>query len=179
VKWRPFTYGPDTFDLCHLHPRTIVYTQQTKGEIPERTYTVEVAFSLHCFTRGIKGGESIDPALCYSDHRETRVFDCGRWQLSHQLPGIIADLARRKCYHTGRGNFFTVEVIDRSGKKVDYEVFFTAYRRSSGRTTVLNLLVQSAYVRDPAHSNRPHAKPIRLTVILYNISTGKVITIPK
>jgi hypothetical protein len=95
--------------------------------------------------------------------------------LSHHLPGIIAVLAKRKCYHTGRGNFFTVEVVDDAGNRVEYEVYFNAYR-SIGR---LNLVVQSAYVRDWAHSNRPHTKPIGFNIILYNVLNGKEIKIPQ
>jgi hypothetical protein len=76
------------------------------------------------------------------------IFDFGRWDLSRRLPGIIHALTQRKCYHTGRGNFFTIQAIDQSGKKVEYEVFFNAYIRRDSKKAALNLIVQSAYVRD-------------------------------
>jgi hypothetical protein len=177
MKWRPFACGADTFDLCHLHPKSITYVQDAKGKNPARTYAVEVRYSMHCFTRSIKAGEKVDPALCYGDHREVRAFDVPRWELSHYLPGIVEGLAQRRCFHTGRGNFFTVELIDKGGNRVEYEVFFNAYRHP-GKPNLL-LFIQSAYVRDWAHSNRPHMKSIGFPVILYNVLNGKEIRTTK
>ncbi len=39
----------------------------------------------------------------YGDHRETRIFDFQRYELSKRLPAILETLAQRKCYHTGKG----------------------------------------------------------------------------
>jgi hypothetical protein len=39
-------------DLCHLHPVTVSYAQEAKGDKPARCYTVDIIFSLHCFTPG-------------------------------------------------------------------------------------------------------------------------------
>jgi hypothetical protein len=179
VKWRAFRYGQDTHDLGHLHPRTITYFQEAKGDKPARTYAVEVHFSMHCFTRGFKPGEAPDPDLCYSDHRETRVFDFQRYSLSKQLPATVDDLSKRKCYHTGRGNFFTIELVNHlTGCRVDYEIYFTAVR--SARAGVVDLYVQSAYVRDPQHgNNRPQRKAISFHVILFNVLNNMKIRVPK
>ena len=179
VHWRPFCHTQKTYDLSHLHPQSVVYTQPAKGERPECQYTVYVRYSLHCFTRGLRVGEAPDPDLLYTHDRDTRVFDFQRWELSHYLPGIIQALPQRKCYHTGKGNFFTIEVIDQLGNKVDYEVFFDTYLGRTAKKAVLNLFVQSAYVRDWAHSNRPHTKPIGFNIILYNVLHGKEIKVPK
>ena len=101
MQWRAFRYGEDTYDLRHLHPRTITYVQEAKGHKPARTYTADVHFSMNCFTRGVKPGQIPDPALLYSDDREVRIFDANRWRLSHNLPGIVEGLMGRKCFHTG------------------------------------------------------------------------------
>jgi hypothetical protein len=112
----------------------------------------------------------------YSDRRETRVFDFRRYQLSLQLPQIVENLMERRCYHSGRGNYFTVETLDDDLKRVEYEIYFAASRASRGR---INLFVQSAYVRDKAHANKPQRKPIRFHVILFNTQNGRRIVVPK
>jgi hypothetical protein len=90
-----------------------------------------------------------ESALLYSDARETRVFDFTRYELSKLLPAIIEELPAHKCYHSGKGNFFIVELVDQNGSRNEYEIFFTA-SRSTARG-VLNLFVQSAYIRDENH----------------------------
>ena len=73
--------------------------------------------------------------------------------------------------HTRHGNFFTVELIEEDGQRVDYDVFFTASRSSiKGR---LNLYVQSAFVREK--EKLPAGKRIRFEIILYNTLVGKPI----
>jgi hypothetical protein len=81
VKWNPFTYGGQVYDLSHLHPRTCRYEQAAKGDNPARIYTVDVIFSLHCFTRSLLDDEVADTALFYADDRETRCFDFRRYEL--------------------------------------------------------------------------------------------------
>lgn len=179
MNWRPFRYGEEEYDLCHLHPSTITYTQEAKGGKPARCYTVDVTYSMHCFTRGIKVGERPERDLCYFDAREIRVFDFQRYELSHQLPGIVMGLCNRKVYHSGKGNFFTIEMIDRrTGARLEYEVYFVATR--SSRQGRISLMVQSAYVRDPKHlANRPKLKPIAFPVILFNVVNNREIKLPK
>ena len=70
-----------------------------------------------------------------------------------------------------------VEVITQEGERLDYEIYFEASRGS--KKGVINLYVQSAYVRDAAHgSNTPKMKPIGFTIILFNILNNKPIRIP-
>ncbi len=178
IAWAPFTYNSITYDLSHLHPRTTVVTQSAVAGKPGRAFNLVVFYSLHCFTRGIARGEVPAPALCYSDRRETRVFDFRRYELSRRLPQITAELAQRKCYHSGKGNFFVVELVDEAGLREEYEVFFVASRSST--RGLLNLFVQSAYIRDQEHlSARPAPrKPIRFEILLHNVQTGKLIKEP-
>lgn len=160
--------GRQTYDLSHLYPHVCRYQQPASGVNPLRTYTVQIIYSLHCFTRGFRTNEKPDKALLYKDQRETRVFDFQRYELSKRLPAIIQMLSQRRCYHTGKGNFFSVEMVDKAGLIVEYDVFFTASK--SSQKGLLNLFVQSAYVRDPEHhANRPRMKPIRLEVVLFNV----------
>jgi hypothetical protein len=177
VQWAPFHFQGKQYDLSHLHPKTVTYAQPAEGANPQRDYTVDVIFSLHCFTRSTKN-ELAPPALLYRDNREERIFDFPRYKLSHKLPAIIESLMSCKCFHTGHGNFFTVHLLDEQGNKIEYEIYFTASRSSKGG--VINLHVDSAYARDAEHgSNRPHKKPIGFPIILYNTLNRLPIRMPK
>lgn len=177
IHWKAFEFDGVIYDLTHLHPKRLTYSQPAKGDKPERVYEVDVIFSMHCFTRGIKQGESPDKNLLYMDSRESRVFDFRRYALSKELPAIVEELHRRKCHHSGKGNFFVVEVINQEGERLDYEIYFEASR--STKKGIINLYVQSAYVRDAAHGNNtPKKKPIGFTIILFNILNNKPIRIP-
>jgi hypothetical protein len=75
-------------------------------------------------------------------------------------------------------NFFTVELIDAQGARVEYTVYFKLSRAPSKAR--LNLYVQSAYVQDDVPQRRPRPrKPIRFSVIAYNVAAGKAIKVPK
>lgn len=116
--------------------------------------------------------------MLYGDDRETRIFDFVRYELSKRLPEIIEGLGQRKCYHTGEGNFFSVEIIQENGRVIEYDIFFVASRSSlKGK---INLSVQSAYIRDAEYaSSRPVKKPIGFFVILFNTLNNKPIHTPQ
>jgi hypothetical protein len=178
MRWKPFQFRGKVLDLAHLHPRSLTYQQPAKGNAPARVYRVDVIFGLHCFTRGRDQEAPQEKALLYGDDRETRVFDFVRYELSKRLPEIIEDLPQRKCYHTGKGNFFSVEIVSGDGSVVEYDVFFAASRSSTKGK--INLFVQSAYVRDAEYlSNRPDRKPIGFYVILFNTLNNKAIRTPE
>lgn len=115
MRWPTFNHDGAQYDLGHLHPKAITYFQPARGTNPPRCYNVDLIYSLHCFTKGMEG-ENPDPDLLYSDNRQTRIFDFRRYELSRQLPAIIESLMTCKCFHTGRGNFFTIKILDAQGK---------------------------------------------------------------
>ena len=176
IAWNLFTLNGKTYDLTHLYPFAFEFVVDAKDGKPEQRYAINVAFSLHCFTRGLKEGEAVDADQLYRDNREERVIDLARYKLSHRLPDIIHEIGRRKCFHTGHANFFTVEVIDEDGENHDYSVFFAVTKAGKGRR--LNLFVQSAYVSDriPTPTKR---KPIKFMVIAHNTATNKPIRTPR
>lgn len=176
MKWRPFTLGETTYDLSHLHDQALAFTQPAKGENPEVVYDVVVEFGLHCFTRGLESSETLDPKVSYCDSRECRHFDVHRYELSKLLPGIVADLHRRRCFHSGKGNFFLVELVGPTGAVQQYEIYFTVSRAGGGQGA-LKLFVQSAYVR--TRGNQPQRKPIGFCILLHNIKNNKPIRAPK
>lgn len=173
IRWKPFVRGDIVYSLDHLHPRQLEYEQPAEDNRPARKYRVQLIFGLHCFTRSPAPGETVDVTLQYSDSRETRLFCPRRYQMSFLLPTIMEGLQQRRCFHTGKGNFFVVEIVDESGARQEYEVYFLATR--AARRGELNLFVQSSYIRDDRHArNRPNKKPIRLYAILFGALNGRM-----
>jgi len=176
---RDLSIAGKAYDLSHLESFIFEFVVPEKGRRPQQIYKIDVQFSWHCFTRGIAAGESSSGPLVYRHGRETRLFDERRYRLSRQLPGILRDIGSRKCFHTGRGNFFTVDLVDEHERRVEYAIFFRMSRRERPRD--LKLMVESAYPQD---SNMPRARsrpprPIRFSVIAYNTSIGRPIKQPK
>lgn len=177
IQWEPFEHEGVKYDLTHLHPYVHQFEQAAKGEQPARQYAVQVFFSLHCFTRKAEDPAALRGALAYGDRRETRLFDFTRYACSMQLRDIVAALPQSPCFHTQHGNFFTLKVLNpQSGQPEDYEVYFTV-SKSGSRPATLNLFVQSAYIRDRLHTNRPDRKKINFFVILHNVLHGRAVKV--
>lgn len=167
MKWQPFKYDGKTYDLTHLHPCTFKFERPAEGNKAAEVYTVDVVFTLHCFSREPKEAETYDASLIYPDSYEKRIFDFRRYELSKLLPDIIQALPTRKPRHNNnRRNFFSVEVIRENSTTVEYDIFFKMKKVSKGR---LEMLVETAFVRDPDYdSTRPDGRPIRFWIILHN-----------
>lgn len=179
IAWSPFVHDGVTYELTHLHPLTLTFEQAAQAGKPQRIYSVQVIFSLHCFTRAALKTEDLQGPLRYADSRETRIFDFARYEQSKRLVEIVEALPTSPCFHTNHGNFFTVKSLNPStGQQETYEVYFTA-SRSSSKGTPLNLFVQSAYVRDRHHANKPSRKKISFFVILHNTLNGVAIKAPQ
>ncbi|MGH7813669.1 MAG: hypothetical protein ACREQI_06660 [Candidatus Binataceae bacterium] len=177
MRWRAAQIGGETYGLGHLDEFDFEFVVPAKDNKPEQVYRINVIFSMHCFTRGIRDGESYRHELTYSDSRETRLFDTQRYRLSMRLPGIVRGIGTRRCFHTGHGNFFTIEVVDDDGTRLDYSVYFKVSRRS--KRGWLNLYIESAYVQGKIPRRRPHPpRPIRFSVIAYNVAMGRPIKEP-
>jgi hypothetical protein len=179
IEWTPFVYEDVVYGLSHLHPFVHTFEQPAKGDKPSCIYPVQVIFSLHCFTHAPIGMEDLAGPLGYADSRETRIFDFARYAQSKLLRSIVAALPISPCFHTNHGNFFTIKSLNpATGQEETYEVYFTA-SRSRSKIVPLNLFVQSAYVRDRLHANKPSRKRIGVFVILHNILNGRPINVQK
>ena len=177
MKWKPFHHNKATYDLSHLHPFTIKLEQAAKKDNPKRIYTFDVEFSLHCFTKSALA--DYESTLLYKDNRESRVFCFERYTLSLQLPSIIADIHTKFCSHTGKGNFFIIELINDSGTTIEYEIYFDI-KKSSSKAQNLKLFIQSAYVRNTASMPYRHrTKKISFFVIAHNRTIEKPIKAPR
>jgi hypothetical protein len=163
LKWQAFVCDGKTYDLNHLHPCTLQFERRAEERRPAVVFNVDVIFGLHCFSREIPNG-TYERKLIYSDSRESRLFDFDRYDLSKQLPAIIASLSQRKCFQTDRSDFVTVEVVRADATIVNYHVYFTVSKAT--KRGCLNLFVTSAYVanRRPGSSGRA----IKFLFILHN-----------
>lgn len=176
MQWKDFQLGDELYSLSHLHPFTFKVVVPASEKMPERSYDLNVIFSLHCFTRSCREDEELPPDLAYSDNRETRIFDIDRYQLSMELPGIVRGLAERKCYHDKHGNFYVFEIRDGDGSIKYYSVFFSVTK--SGKKSGLNLFISTAHLRpEPPYAKAK--KPIRFRIILHNVAVGKPIARPR
>lgn len=175
--WRSFLHQGVKYELTHLHPKVMKYERAARNDLPAITYSVNVRFGLHCFTCGTdEPGLKDDPSLAYSDSKETRQFDHDRYALSKKLPDIIENLPKRKCYHTDRGTFSTIEMLNDGGVRRDYEIYFTIYKSAED---VLHLLVITAYPRDAKHNaGQARRKNIRFLVVLFNAMNNKTTNPP-
>lgn len=181
LAWRPITIAEVCYDLSHLHPfrwEVVIPAKaatKTQPGVAERRLVLNVSYGLHCFARSPVEGEPVPDDCWYSDNRERRVFCLLRWQLSKQLPGIIETLSQRRCMHTGREEFVTLEV-PHDGRMLEYAVFFTVTRASKAEGADLNLFVNSAHER---HNKLNYNQPIKFHFILLNRYQGKQIKVPR
>lgn len=174
IKWEAFKHEGCEYDLSHLHPTRISYTQPAKENKPERIYVIDVCYGLHCFTDG-EPSSGANKSLRYSDARETRSFSFERYETSKLLPAIIQELNKKACMHTGHGNFFIVEIFSKKGIKLEYEVYFDVKKSSA---EIAHLIVNSAFVAD-GRRKRKQSKKISFYIILNNKLTNKPINPPK
>lgn len=175
LAWTPKTIGGITYDLSHLHPRLWDVVIPGKDGKPDLALKVNISYGLHCFARDRLPGETVIEEQWYQDNRERRVFCLVRWALSKHLPEIITTLWDRRCMHTGREEFVTIEVVH-EGRRFDYAVFFTVSKARKAEGVHLNLFVNSAHERvDPL----PYTKPIKFRFILLNRYQGKDINPPR
>lgn len=181
IAWESITIGGVCYDLSHLHPyrwEVVIPGKEATDKAPavsEKRLIVNVSFGLHCFARSPVEGEPVPDDGWYSDSRERRVFCLLRWELSQQLPEIIATLPERRCLHTGREEFVTLEV-PHEGRMLEYAVFFTVTKAKKAEGADLNLFVNSAHER---HNKLAYNKPIKFHFILLNRHQGKQIKVPR
>lgn len=166
--------GEFVCELDHLHLLMWEVTIPAKAPNPERVLKIVVSYSMHCFTRKPSTDEIVSAEADYSDSQEMRIFDSGRWASYKRLPSIIADLEKSRCFHSGREEFITTEIVE-NDRKYEYAVFFTVTKTIKTQGADLNLFVNSAHVRTDALK---HKKPIKFSIILLNRFLGRTIRPP-
>lgn len=144
TRWPPHNLNGVRHDLSHLHPFRFNLKMSAAGNHPARDIDIRVAFSSHCFTQKCLDGTH-DSA--FSAAHDRRRFCLERYALSMQLPDIIRDLDRRKCYfnfkNSRQRNYITLDVLDGAGAPTEYLVFFDV--RHAGEDQAVLVFVQSAF----------------------------------
>ena len=149
IYWRDHTpSASERYSLAHLHPfiRTVELPSSARHAV--QIVRVHISFGLHTFTRAIELRDN-DNQL-YRDNREVRTFCPERHARSLELPHIVRTLEHRRCEFargfSGPINYVTVEST--TGDR--YAVFFDLRRLKKVGPNGVHLMVQSAYVLDPA-----------------------------
>lgn len=94
------------------------------------------------------------------------------------MPTIAKQISERTCFHTGKGNFFVIEILDDQDIKQEYEIYFKVSKSKSQKGMLL-IFIESAYIRDEAHrSSQPAKKKISFFVIAHQVSMNKAIKVP-
>lgn len=88
----------------------------------------------------------------------------------------MQEIHRSRCFHTGKGNFFTIRLESDTGVVGEYEIYFNVTKSGAK----MRLYVESAYIRDDEHnSSQPKKKKINFFVIAHNRKENKPIRIQK
>ena len=150
IYWKDHTPSPAVrYSLAHLYPFIQVIELPATDRHPARAVGLYVSFGLHTFTRAVELHDGDDEL--YEDNREVRTFCPARYKRSLELPGIIRTLESRRCEFArgmsgGQVNYVTVEMAD--GTR--YAAFFDVRPLKKVGPDAVHLMVQSAYVLDPA-----------------------------
>ena len=150
-----------TYDLTHLQDFDRQVQLLLRGGF-KKTVTVTFKFSSHCYTRSANP-EELDPALGLvqdgSSHAPRfRVFDLERYNLSHQLVGLIDALlqAQGKVYEGKYLNVFKTEVLS-GAAPIQYVFFMQPSKKHEQKK--LEVHVESAYPYDPTNPPFSTDKP--------------------
>ena len=172
MAWTHHIYDGQTYKFAHLEPHTEIFARPAAKDLPPETFTVDVRYSDHCFTRRPRPGENYDTQLIYANgHKKIRLFCPRRNEMSKLLPELIRSLPDRKPQHNGtHGNFFTLDTLDLNGNPVKYIIIFNVRKSGKGR---MELLVETAYIEDPDYGSAPlTGKRVRFWIILNNTYKG-------
>jgi hypothetical protein len=153
-----------TYDLGHLDTFSFALT------VGEADFTVEVAFSCHCFTE--KLNQAHTPDLLYVHGHERRAFNIERYELSKVLPALFQGLGTRSVYWSERRDFFVLQDMTTPAGRGPYLVFFDALR-SSKKDIHVRLDVTSAYLK-PGMSL--YAAPVKFTTLISSVATNRALT---
>jgi len=169
----PFIYNDQKYDLSHLNKYEYQYAYQNKKSGRVKEYSITVEFSCHCFTSEIENLTALDKHLIYRENHEVREFNFTRYELSKQTRLIIEKVINGYCFNTGKGNFFTVELVNFEGIKQEYDVFFRLRRTNKNACT---LYVESAYIRLAKFQHRrPKKEKILFTTLIIHTMEKKPI----
>ena len=172
-NWRNFILDGNIYDLSHINAQCIEYLDKRDANKPI-TYSFIVTYGSHCFTKDVEGNSREESQrLMYYAPKESRPFNFERYELSKQLPSIIASLGNQETLvcHAGHGKYAVVRLLDSNGYKVDYFIPFAVFRESKK----LRLHIQSAY---PIYEGVGKINKVGFFVIAKNLLLNKKLPQP-
>jgi len=173
TKWRSFTLDDRIYNLSHLDAHWVEYLDDS-DKSQSLTYRFFVTYGLHCFTKDVEGlSQEESELLMYKAPRESRHFNLERYELSKNLPKIIASLGERTTLvcHAGYGKYAVAKVLNSRGCEVDYFVPFAVFRENKK----FRIHVQSAY---PKEERLGRVKKVRFFLIAKNLLLNKKLPQP-
>ena len=180
--YEPFEINNQIFQLSHLDAFYVEYIQAATKYKAKKRYRCLIEFGVHCFTRSPnthKGEtlESYESNLHYTTEKETRIFCIERYQFSLQLPKILREMDKQKCFFTSANDkFLTIYIQNQSGETVDYEIYFSLKK---SKECDVHIFINSAYVRSGDYQTAPlRRKRISFFVLLNNTVMNKRIKKP-
>jgi len=162
TNWKSYHQNGTKYSLDHLHSNEIRYTPLGNPHGPVREYAIIISYSHHCFTRACRNNENPKPDEWYSHPTDRRVFDHDRYRYSQKLPELFLSIHEKQIWHSGQGNFLTVEMLTAKAVHCTYAVYFKLGQGKRGRGD-LYLFVQSAYPR--MDNPTPKKRRIRFQVL--------------
>ncbi|HCH24119.1 MAG TPA: heat-shock protein [Oceanospirillaceae bacterium] len=166
--WKPFLYQETVIDFPHLRACKHQFSHPTRAE----NYTLYFTFSHHVFTRSYLKNETIDLPHQYPfPTSDLRVFDIQRYELSLNIPQIIATLPNQFCYHGGYSRYCSCKIHTKDGASLYYQIVYRTWKQKGK----LRFHIESAY----ALPSRPSkAKKVNFWVICHNLLHGKKLPLP-
>jgi hypothetical protein len=163
----PSRHGWARLQLAHLHPHRLTLRFAARADYPARDVEIRIGYSSHPFTERCSEGEPFH--AIYSKRHDPRVFCLKRYELSLQLPKIMASLDARRCYATNFRNYFIVDTFDLLPPNSEYWVFFNPTKAAPD---ALRLFVESAYAGDPSKSPQGRRRESVMFRALVNKTLG-------
>lgn len=164
----PIVFNGSEVSIAHLAP--IRFTCPCPDI--RRDLVIQASFANHCYTAAFDAVRDVsDDIVLHDAPGRPRVFDLVRYELSHQLPAIIADLPGKRVNQTTAIRNYVYAVPLAVAGQV-YEVFFQL-QRARGDGIDLRLTVESAYPVSHPISLPKRPSSIRFNVLAYKIFAGK------
>lgn len=140
-----------------------------------RDLVIDVIFANHCYTeKFVDGLHTVEQIILTEAEDRHRVFCPIRYELSHSLPSLIAELPNRRVHQTSQTRNY-VYIVPLRIQNRPYEIYFMLQRAAPGSTSDLRLTVESAYVDEDGSNIRKRPNKIRFVVLAHKVLTNQAV----
>lgn len=169
--------GTKIYDLSHLNPFHFEVIS-TKVQRPIR---ISVRFTNHCFSEAFDPLKHTPEEPEIIDGLKRRALCPIRYELSHELPGLIRGLAggRTSVHETAaRRNWMYAATVEVPIAGTRYQIFFELRRAIKERRRLqdLEMVVESAYPADPGRAEPNILGRVGFALLAGSLYMGKPVT---